>query len=236
MFFSGPCLLARDFPPDYSQGRTVKEYLDLLLTFMKVGCFTFGGGYAMIPVVERELVRGKGWTTMEEVMDYYTIAQVTPGIIAVNLSTFVGYKRKGPLGGIVSTLGFLLPGTGLMAVVSVFIVRFAEYPAVRHVFTGLRAAVGALVLDTVVKLMAGFFKDRKAVVIFIAALALSVLFSASPVLVVAGAGIAGFFLYGGIGGRKAGGAGGPENSGDKGGRKEGGGNDGQRNAGKGGVP
>jgi chromate transporter len=181
----------------------VKEYLDLLLTFAKIGCFTFGGGYAMVPVVERELIRGKGWTSMEEVMDYYTVAQVTPGIIAVNLSTFIGYKRKGPLGGIISTLGFLLPGVSLMTIVSVFVVRFAEYPAVRHVFTGLRAAVGALVLDTVVKLLTGFFRDRKAVVIFIAALALSALCSASPVLIVAGAGIAGFFLYRRDGGKDA---------------------------------
>jgi chromate transporter len=205
----------------------VKEYLDLLLTFARMGCFTFGGGYAMIPVVERELIRGKGWTTMEEVMDYYTIAQVTPGIIAVNLSTFIGYKRKGPLGGIVSTLGFLLPGVILMVLVSAFIVRFAEYPAVRHVFTGLRAAVGALVLDTVIKLLKGFFRDGRAMVIFIAALALSVLFSASPALIVAGAGIAGFFLYGG---RKAAG-----NAGGKG--EDGGGNGGERrNAGEGGPP
>jgi chromate transporter len=180
----------------------VKEYLDLLLTFVKIGCLTFGGGYAMVPVVERELIRGKGWTTMDEVMDYYTIAQVTPGIIAVNLSTFIGYKRKGPLGGMIGTLGFLLPGVSLMVIVSVFIVRFAEYPAVRHAFAGLRAAVGALILDTVVKLLRGLFKDKKAVVIFTAALALSALCSASPVLIVAGAGIAGFFLYrkGGEGG------------------------------------
>jgi chromate transporter len=197
----------------------VKEYLDLLLTFAKIGCFTFGGGYAMVPVVERELVRGKGWTTMEEVMDYYTIAQVTPGIIAVNLSTFIGYKRKGPPGGIVSTLGFLLPGVCLMAIVSAFVVRFAEYPAVRHVFTGLRAAVGALVLDTVVKLVRGFFRDRRATVIFIAALALSALCSASPVLVVAGAGIAGFFLYRRDGERKARGTGGRED-GDEGGGQD----------------
>ncbi|MDR1618569.1 MAG: chromate transporter [Treponema sp.] len=193
----------------------MKEYLDLLLTFAKIGCFTFGGGYAMVPVVERELIRGKGWTTMEEVMDYYTIAQVTPGIIAVNLSTFIGYKRKGPLGGIVSTLGFLLPGVGLMALVSAFVVRFAEYPALRHVFTGLRAAVGALVLDTVIKLLKGFFRDGKAMVIFIAALALSILFSASPALIVAGAGIAGFFLYGRGGGRKAGEGGGGRKAGER---------------------
>jgi chromate transporter len=156
---------------------------------------TFGGGYAMIPVLERELINKKGWTNLEEVMDYYTIAQITPGIIAVNVSTFIGAKRKGPVGGIISTIGFLLPGVTLMAVISLFIRRFAEYPAVQHAFTSIRVAVGALILDTVIKLLKGVFKDKKAVVIFILGFSLSAMFSASPVLIIAGAGAAGFLLY-----------------------------------------
>jgi chromate transporter len=173
----------------------LNAWFDLLWTFIKIGVMTFGGGYAMIPVLERELISKKGWTNLEEVMDYYTIAQVTPGIIAVNVSTFIGYKRKGPVGGVISTLGFLLPGVTLMAVISLFIKQFAEYPAVQHAFTGIRVAVGALILDTVIKLLKGVFKDKKAVVIFILGFALSAIFSASPVFIIAGAGAAGFFLY-----------------------------------------
>jgi chromate transporter len=162
---------------------------------MRIGAMTFGGGYAMVPVVERELINRKGWTTMDEVLDYYTIAQITPGVIAVNLSTFIGYKRKGPLGGILGTIGFLLPGLTLMILLSLFIKQFAEYPAVQHAFTGIRVAVGALILDTVIKLLKGVFRDWKAVLIFLLSLIAAAVFSVSPALIIPGAGIAGFFLY-----------------------------------------
>ncbi|MDR3139756.1 MAG: chromate transporter [Treponema sp.] len=173
----------------------MKDYFDLLFTFMKMGCLTFGGGYAMIPVVERELINKKGWTTMDEVMDYYTIAQVTPGIIAVNVSTFVGYKRKGVPGGILTTLGFVFPGILFISIIALFLTNFSDIPAVQHAFAGIRVAVGALILDTVIKLFKGVFKDRKAIVIFILAFCLSAALNASPVLLIAAAGLAGFFLY-----------------------------------------
>jgi chromate transporter len=138
----------------------MSELFDLIWTFIKIGFFTFGGGYAMVPVLERELINKKGWITMDEVLDYYTIAQVTPGIIAVNISTFVGYKRKGVFGGVIATLGFILPGTALMIVISVFIKRFAEYPVVQHAFAGIRIAVGALILDTIRKLLVNLFTAK----------------------------------------------------------------------------
>jgi chromate transporter len=173
----------------------LKEYLDLFFTFMKMGCLTFGGGYAMIPVLERELIKKKGWITMDEVMDYYTIAQVTPGVIAVNVSTFIGFKRKGPLGGILTTLGFVSPGAFFILIIAFFLTNFADIPAVKHAFMGIRVAVGALILDTVIKLFKGVFKDFKAVIIFVLAFCLSAVWSASPVLLVAAAGMAGFLLY-----------------------------------------
>jgi chromate transporter len=173
----------------------LKIYLDIFFTFLKIGVSTFGGGYAMIPVLERELIKGKGWTSMDEVMDYYTIAQVTPGIIAINVSTFVGYKLKGFIGGIIATAGFMIPGVLLMILISAFIRRFADYPAVQHAFAGIRVAVGALILDTVIKLFKGVFRDIKGTAIFAAALVLSAALSVSPVYIVTGAGLAGFFLY-----------------------------------------
>jgi chromate transporter len=179
----------------------MKEWLELFITFLKMGCVTFGGGYAMIPVLEREIIRKKGWITVDEVMDYYTIAQITPGIIAVNISTFIGYKRKGAAGGIVSTAGFILPGVTLVTIITLCTARFADYPAIRHAFSGIRVAAGALVLDTVIKLCKGLFKDRSmrrrhlAFAIFMLAFALSAVLSVSPVLLVAGSGIAGFFLF-----------------------------------------
>jgi chromate transporter len=173
----------------------LKTYLELVWTFIKIGASTFGGGYAMIPVLERELIKGKGWISLDEVMDYYTIAQVTPGIIAINVSTFVGYKMKGFIGGIVATVSFIIPGVLLMIIISAFIRRFAGYVLVQHAFAGIRVAVGALILDTVIKLFKGVFRDIKGVAIFVAALALSAALNVSPVYIVAGAGLAGFFLY-----------------------------------------
>jgi chromate transporter len=158
----------------------------------------------MIPIVERELIKRKGWVNMDEVMEYYTIAQITPGIIAVNLSTFVGYKRKGPLGGFLATLGFIIPGITIITAVALLIGNFADIPAVRHAFTGIRIAVCALIMDTVIKLIKGVFKDAKAVIIYLIVFIVSVIppsiaplppLLKSPVLLVLVPGIAGLFIY-----------------------------------------
>ena len=183
----------------------MKEYFEILYAFLRVGLFTFGGGYAMIPVVERELIKRKGWVTLDEVMNYYTISQITPGLIGVNLSTFVGYKQKGVLGGILATLGFVLPGSTLVIVVALFLSNFAEFPVVAHAFAGIRIAVGALILDTVIKLVKGVFKDFKALVIYIIVFIVSVLppgmlpslikWIKSPVTLVLVSGLIGLFIY-----------------------------------------
>jgi chromate transporter len=190
----------------------VTEWIELAWTFIKIGVSTFGGGYAMVPVLERELIKKKGWLTMTEVMDYYTIAQVTPGIIAVNISTFVGYKRLGAVGGVIATVAFILPGILFMTIISLFISRFAEYAAVQHAFAGIRVAVGALILDTIRKLILELFKKTPStaeekkpaeqrrqhgftVCVFAAALLLSVRVSPSPVWIVAGAALAGFLFF-----------------------------------------
>ena len=180
----------------------MKEYVELFLVFLKLGCITFGGGYAMIPVVDRELIKKRGWLTMDEVMDYYTIAQITPGIIAVNLSTFVGCKRKGAIGGWLATVGFVFPGVTLITVAAVFINNLADIPAVRHAFTGIRIAVGALILDTVIKMVRDIFKEVKTLVIYIIILALSILpsgflpgFFRFPVLLILVSGLAGLFIF-----------------------------------------
>jgi chromate transporter len=173
----------------------MKKYIEVFLTFLKMGCITFGGGYAMIPVVERELIKKRGWTTMDEVMDYYTIAQITPGIIAVNLSTFVGYKQKGFPGGFLATVGFVLPGISFIIIAALLISNLADIPVVQHAFAGIRIAVGALILDTVIKLVKGVFKDVKALIIYVIAFALSALWKVSPMFLILGAGAAGLVFY-----------------------------------------
>jgi chromate transporter len=173
----------------------LREYLELLRAFIVIGATTFGGGYAIVPTLERELIKKRGWISMDEVLDFYTIAQITPGVIAVNIATFVGCKRKGALGGAVATIGLILPGVCLMMLVSLFVKRFAEYPLVQHALAGIRLAVCALILDTSIKLFKGFFKDYKAIIISVIAFVLSAVFSVSPVYIILGAGVAGFLLF-----------------------------------------
>jgi chromate transporter len=185
----------------------MKECIEIFLIFLKLGCLAFGGGYAIIPLVERELVKKRGWITLDEVIDYYTIAQITPGLIAVNLSTFVGNKRKGIPGGITATLGFVLPGVSFVTIAALFIKNFAGQPIVSHAFAGIRIAVGALILDTVIRLVKGIVKDFKALVIYIAVFTISVFprgvkpigtlppFVRSPVTLVLVSGLIGLFIY-----------------------------------------
>jgi chromate transporter len=173
----------------------MKDFLELYWTFFKIGSFTFGGGYAILPILERELIRRKGWTTMDEVMDYYTVAQVTPGVIAINVSTFIGYKLKGIPGAIISTLAFVSPSCVIITLIAAFLSSYRQVSLVQHAFGGIRVAVGALVLDTVIKMIRGFYRDSKALILFAVTLGVSAIFSPSPAFVVIGAGIAGFILY-----------------------------------------
>ena len=170
-------------------------YLDLLWAFIVIGATTFGGGYVIMPVLERELIKKRGWITMDEALDFFTIAQITPGIIAVNIATFVGCKRKGFLGGLIATVGLVLPGVSLMLIISFFISRFSENPVAQHALSGIRLAVCALILDTTIRIFKGFWKDWKSVVICVIAFALSAVFSVSPVVIIPGAALAGFLLY-----------------------------------------
>ena len=125
---------------------------ELFLTFAKIGVMTFGGGYAMLPILQREVVENKGWATEEELADYFAIGQCTPGIIAVNTATFIGQKLCGAPGGITATLGVVFPSLVIITVIAAALRNFAEIPAVRHAFAGVRVCVCVLILNAVVKL------------------------------------------------------------------------------------
>jgi len=178
----------------------MNEYLEIFLAFLKMGCFAFGGGYAMVPLVERELIKKRGWTNLDEVIEWYTIAQITPGIIAVNISTFIGYKQKGILGGILATIGFVLPGVSIIAAVAYLLNNFADNAIVKHAFAGIRIAVGTLILETVIRLVKGFFKNVKTMIVYLVIFFILVFplipgLLKSPVLLVLLAGFAGLFIY-----------------------------------------
>ena len=125
---------------------------DLFLTFARVGVCTFGGGYAMLPILQRELVENKKWSTEEELADYYAVGQCTPGVIAVNTATFVGRSRAGIAGGIFATLGLVFPSIVIILVIAAFLQNFMHIQWVIHAFNGVRAGVVALILSSVIKL------------------------------------------------------------------------------------
>ena len=172
----------------------MKKYIDLFLVFAKIGVMTFGGGYAMLPMLERELVDERSWTTNEELMDYFAVAQCTPGVIAVNTATFVGFKLYGNLGAIVATLGVVFPSLVIISVIAGVLTNFADLPAVKHAFAGVRVCVCVLIFNAVVKLWKGAIKDKAALALFLIVFILSVFFDVSPVVYVIACAAAGIFL------------------------------------------
>ena len=172
----------------------MKELWKLFYTFATVGVTTFGGGYAMLPALQREVVEKRRWATEEEVMDWYAIGQCTPGVIAVNTATFVGQKQKGVLGGIVATLGVVFPSLVIITIIAAFIRNFADLPAVQNAFAGIRACVCVLILNAVVKLWKKSVVDWKAFLIFAVVFLGSVFLDLSPVLYVLAAALAGVVI------------------------------------------
>lgn len=172
----------------------MKTIIDLFLAFAQIGVTTFGGGYAMLPIIQREIVEKRKWATEQEVMDYYAIGQCTPGIIAVNTATFIGYRLAGVIGGIVATFGVVFPSIVIITIIAIFLKNFADIEFIKHAFAGIRVCVCVLILDSVIKLGKKSIIDNRCIVIFLVILALSLLTPISPAFLVIAAGVAGFFL------------------------------------------
>ena len=158
--------------------------LDLFLTFAKVGVMTFGGGYAMLPILQRELVENKHWAAEEELVDYFAIGQCTPGVIAVNTATFVGQKFKGIVGGIVATLGVVFPSLVIISLLAGVISAFSHLQWVQHAFGGIRICVCILICNAVVKLYKKAVVDKITLVVFLLVALGAYFLSVSPVLFV----------------------------------------------------
>ena len=172
----------------------MKLVLELFLAFVRVGALTFGGGYAMLPIIQREVAEKKGWVTEEELMDYYAIGQCTPGVIAVNTATFVGQKIKGTVGGIVATIGVVFPSMVIITLIAALVSNFADLAAVKNAFAGVRVCVCVLILNAVVKLWKKAVVDKVTLGIFLVVVAGSLLLDLSPVVFVVLAGVAGAVL------------------------------------------
>lgn len=167
---------------------------DLFLTFAKVGVMTFGGGYAMLPILQREVVENKGWATEEELMDYFAIGQCTPGIIAVNTATFIGQKNKGIFGGIMATLGVVFPSLIIISLLAGVIEAFSHLTWVQHAFGGIRVCVCVLIFNAVLKLYKKAVVDIFTLLIFLAVAIGSFLLNITPVIFIVIAAVAGIIL------------------------------------------
>ena len=180
----------------------MKFLLQLFLTFAKVGVMTFGGGYAMLPILQREVVDSKGWATEEELMDYFAIGQCTPGVIAVNTATFIGQKHRGFWGAVFATLGVVFPSLVIISLLAGVIEAFSHLVWVQNAFGGIRVCVCILIANAVLKLFKKAVVDAPTFIIFLLVCAGSVFLPLSPVIFVVLAALAGIILKV-LGGKKA---------------------------------
>lgn len=179
----------------------MKILLELFFTFAKVGVMTFGGGYAMLPILQREVVENKKWATEDELTDYFAIGQCTPGVIAVNTATFIGQKIRGIAGGIIATLGVVFPSLVIISLLAGIIEAFSHIVWVQYAFGGIRVCVCVLILNAVVKLLKKSVVDIPTAIIFAIVALGSIILDVEPVIFVLLAAVSGIVIKG-IGGKQ----------------------------------
>ena len=172
----------------------IKELWTLYAAFFKIGLLTFGGGYAMLPMIEKEVVEKHKWATLDEVMDYFAISQCTPGVIAVNSATFIGYKNKGIVGGIIATLGVITPSIIIITLVATVLNTFYENKYVKAAFQGIGVAVCAILVQAILKIGKSGIVDWFTAILAIAAFLTAFLFDISTIWIIMAAGIIGIIF------------------------------------------
>ena len=165
--------------------------MNLFWSFCRIGGLTFGGGYAMLPMLQKEVVENHKWATEQELLDYYAVGQATPGIIAVNTATFVGYKQSGVIGAVFATAGVVFPSLVIIMTIAGLIDNFSSLDIVQHAFSGIRIAVGVLILNALTKLVKGSVKDILGIILFIATFVASSFLNISVVYIVVAAALIG---------------------------------------------
>lgn len=173
----------------------MKELIELFSIFFKMGAFTFGGGYAMLPIIQEEIVNKRNWATDEEILDYYAIGQSTPGIIAVNTATFIGYNQRGITGGIIATLGIVAPSIIIITIIAAFFKNFQDYVMIQHALKGIRVVVAALILNAVIKMYKDSVKDWVGIVLFVISFLLLVFLDITPIIVIIASAIVGIVRF-----------------------------------------
>ena len=169
----------------------MNELIQLFAVFARIGAVTFGGGYAMLPILQAEVVEKYHWASEEELADYYAVGQCTPGVIAVNTATFIGMKRKGVTGGIIATLGVVLPSLVIITVIAAFLSNFAQLQFVRDAFAGIRVCVCVLIFNAIKKLAKGALVDKLTIGLFLLVMGINLFSSISPAWLVVLAGVVG---------------------------------------------
>ena len=162
----------------------MKELLELFWAFCRIGGLTFGGGYAMLPMLQAEVVDKYKWATEEELLDYYAVGQATPGIIAVNTATFIGYKNKGIIGALFATAGVVFPSLVIIMIIAGLIKNFSDIQVVQNAFSGVRIVVCVLILNAVIKLWKNSVKGKLGIIIFILSFVGAALLRISPIYIV----------------------------------------------------
>ena len=177
-----------------TETQTAAKYCELFTTFFKVGTFTIGGGYAMIPLIQREVVERRRWLGEEEFLDLLSLSQAMPGVLAVNMATTIGYRLRGYRGSAVAIVGNILMPILFILMLALFFRQFKDIPAVQHAFAGIRACVCVLILNAVVKLWKKSVIDWKTGAVFAVVFLGSVFLHLSPVIYVIVAAAAGILL------------------------------------------
>lgn len=172
----------------------LKQFLELYFAFVKIGAFTFGGGLAMMPIMQRELIEKRGWVSEEELVDYFAIGQSTPGIIAVNVATFIGYKKLGWLGGIIGTLGVVTPSWVIIMLLAGAISSVDKYPLAQRALRGINVAVAALLTSVIVKFTKKTIKNFWNALFMLAAFILIYFFKVQSVFIILASLITGCLL------------------------------------------
>ena len=174
--------------------KMIKTLFDLFITFARIGVLTFGGGLTMLPLLKYEIVEKKGWATEDELIDYYAIGQCTPGIIAVNTATFIGYKKGKIIGGIIATLGMIFPSLVIILSIAAILSGFMDNALLQHALIGIRAVVCALLVNTVVMLGKKSIVDIFGIIVFILVIAVCFFLNVSSVIIVIISGLIGILM------------------------------------------
>ncbi len=170
-------------------------YLDIFFTFLKIGLFSFGGGYAMLPLIQQEVVTAHNWISAKEFIDVVAISQITPGPISINSATYIGFKTAGIPGSVLATLGVITPSIILMVIISKFFIKFKNNKYVENAFLSLRPATIGLIAAAAIMVAQSSFIDFKSVIIFAAAFLLSYVYKLDPILLTVLSAAAGLLLY-----------------------------------------